>query len=337
MPSDERKLLLAAPDKFRGSATAREVADAMAAGAADAGWHCEIVPISDGGEGLLECFGGANQLTTVTGPLGEPVEAGWRLDGTGAVVEMATASGLMLVSGRNDPLAATTTGTGELIAAALDAGARDVLVGVGGSATTDGGLGAVERLAARAPLDSVVVAADVTTRFVDAAALFAPQKGADADTVETLTARLHELARRYREQYGVAVGDLPGSGAAGGLAGGLAALGAHIRPGFEVIAERLRLADRIASADLVLTGEGRLDRTSLDGKAPIGVVRLCAAAGRPVALIVGDLDESVEPGATVASLTARVGRDRAMSDPLPEIRSATAAVLAAARGGARTG
>lgn len=304
----------------------------MALGAADAGWTCDTVPISDGGEGLLACFGGANRLTTVTGPLGEPVEAGWRLDGTSALIEMATASGLGLVAGRNDPVAATTAGTGELIAAALDAGAREVLVGVGGSATTDGGLGAVEHLASRAPLDAVVVAADVTTRFVDAAALFAPQKGADPATVGQLTDRLRDLLESYRARFGASIGDLAGSGAAGGLAGGLAALGARVRPGFDVVAERLGLAQRIARADLVLTGEGRLDRTSLDGKAPIGVVRLCAAANRPVALVVGEHADAVDPGAGVTSLTARIGRDRALADPLPEIRTVTAGILAAATG-----
>jgi glycerate kinase len=323
-------LLLAAPDKFRGSATAREIADAMALGAADAGWHCDLAPISDGGEGLLDCFGGANRTSTVTGPLGEPVDAGWRLDGTAAVIEMATASGLTLVAGRNDPFAATTKGTGELIAAALDAGATEVLVGVGGSATTDGGLGAVDELAARAPLDTVSVAADVTTRFVDAAAVFAPQKGADPAAVETLTARLHELLDIYRSRFDVRISELAGSGAAGGLAGGLAALGARIRPGFDVVAERLDLARRVRSADLVLTGEGRLDRSSLAGKAPIGVVRLCIDADRPVALVVGELADSVEPGAHVTSLTERIGRERALAAPLPEIRAVTAELLQAA-------
>ncbi len=323
-------LLLAAPDKFRGSATAREIAEAMALGAADAGWQCDIAPISDGGEGLLECFGGANRTTTVTGPLGEPVDAGWLLDGTAAVIEMATASGLALVAGRNDPVAATTMGTGELIAAALDAGATQVIVGVGGSATTDGGLGAVDELTSRAPLDTVTVAADVTTRFVDAAAVFAPQKGADSATVDVLTARLRELVEVYRARFDARISDLDGSGAAGGLAGGLAALGARIRPGFDVVAERLGLAQRIASADLVLTGEGRLDRSSLSGKAPIGVVRLCADAGRRVALIVGDHADGVEPGAPVTSLTQRIGRNQALAAPLPEIRAATAELVRAA-------
>lgn len=320
-------VLLAAPDKFRGTASAREVAAAMADAARAAGWHSEIVPISDGGEGLLDCFGGANRLSTVTGPLGEPVEAGWRLDGTRAVIEMATASGLTLVAGRNDPIAATTMGTGELIAAALDAGAQDVIVGVGGSASTDGGLGAMDVLADRAPLSGVTVAADVTTRFVAAAELFGPQKGADPAAVATLSARLRGLAAAYRTRFGSAVADLPGSGAAGGLAGGLAALGARIRPGFAVVAAELDLESRVSAADLVLTGEGRLDRTSLDGKAPIGLVGLCRRAGTEVALIVGQHADGVDPGARVLSLSELVGRETALADPLPAVRTATTRLL----------
>lgn len=321
-------LLLAAPDKFRGTAGAHEIATAMAEAAEAAGWDHEIVPISDGGEGLLDCFGGANRLTTVTGPLGEQVEAGWRLDGSRAVIEMATASGLTLVAGRNDPIAATTTGTGELIAAALDAGARDVIVGVGGSATTDGGLGAVDVLADRAPLDMVTVAADVTTRFAFAAEIFAPQKGADDAAVATLSARLRELLETYRTRFGAAIAELPGSGAAGGLGGGLAALGARIRPGFAVVAAELDLETRVRRANLVLTGEGRLDRTSLDGKAPVGLARLCRQVGAEVALVVGEHADGVDPGARVLSLAELVGPDRALADPLPAVRRATTALLA---------
>jgi glycerate kinase len=281
---------------------------------------------------MLDCFGGANRVTTVTGPLGHPVRAGWRLDRTHAVVEMATASGLALVAGHNDPLAATTTGTGELIAAALDAGATRIVVGVGGSATTDGGLGAVEVLAARAPLDAVTVAADVTTGFVDAAAVYAPQKGAGADEVARLTHRLRALAERYRTEFGVEVADLPGAGAAGGLAGGLAALGAGIRPGFEVVAEKLGLVEQIAAADLVLAGEGRLDATSLAGKAPVAVAELCRRAGRPVVLVVGDLADGVDPGVPVVSLTARIGREAALRAPLPEVRAVARELVLARQG-----
>lgn len=315
--------VLALPDKFRGSATAREIGAAMAAGARDAGWDCVIVPVSDGGEGMLDCFGGANRTSTVTGPLGEPVRAGWRLDGARAVIEAAAASGLTLVAGRNDPLAATTTGTGELVAAALDAGASEIVVGVGGSATTDGGLGAVEVLAGRAPLDGVTVAADVRTGFVEAAAVYAPQKGAGPAEVARLTERLQALAGRYRREYGIDVCTQPGAGAAGGLAGGLAALGARIRPGFEVVAAELDLAEQIADADLVLSGEGRLDATSLAGKAPVAVAELCRRAGRPAVLVVGECADGVDPGVPVVSLTARIGREAAVRDPLPEVRAVT--------------
>lgn len=235
------------------------------------------MPISDGGEGLVECFGGPNRYTEVSGPLGTPVRAGWRLDGDVAVLEMAAASGIALVGERNDPVAATTRGTGELIGAAIDAGARTVIVGAGGSATTDGGSGAVEVLCDRAPLDgsrdvSVIVAVDVRTTFVAAAATFARQKGADDAQVAELTARLESLAPRYLADFGRDIADLPGSGAAGGLGGGLAALGATICPGFDVVADRLDVAAAVAAADLVITGEGQLDATSLAGKATGAVI-----------------------------------------------------------------
>lgn len=325
--------LLAAPDKFRGTATAAEIAGAMAAAAHAAGWTCTELPLADGGEGTVEAFGGPNRETVVTGPLGRPVTAGWRLDGEHAVVEMASASGLQLAGGaaRNDPVAATTRGTGELIAAALDAGARRVLVGIGGSATTDGGLGAVEVLAPRAPLDGragrpeVSVACDVTTPFVDAAAVFGPQKGADVAQVGLLRERLEALAERYAGEFGVDVRALPGSGGAGGLGGGLAALGARLVPGFELIAGAVGLADAAAAADLVLTGEGTLDAQSLSGKVVGGVAAL--AGPERTAAVVGDL-EDVDVPFPVVSLVAAYGRDRALTDTLACVRDATRELLA---------
>lgn len=245
----------------------------MADAAHASGWTCEELPFADGGEGMLNAFGGANRETVVTGPLGSPVTAGWRLEADLAVVEMAQASGLELAGGAdgNAPLSATTRGTGELIAAALDVGARRVFVGVGGSATTDGGLGAVEVLVPYAPLDGsrggqVFVACDVSTAFVDAATVFGPQKGADTPQVAALTRRLHALAKRYVSEHGVDVRRLPGSGGAGGLGGGLAALGASLTSGFELIADELELAAACRQADLVLTGEALLDAQSLAGK-----------------------------------------------------------------------
>lgn len=324
--------LLAAPDKFRGTATAPEVAAAIADVARDRGWTCTQLPLADGGEGTLDAFGGPNRETTVTGPLGRPVTAGWRLDGELAVVEMARASGLELTGGAagNDPLAATTRGTGELIAAALDAGAHRVVVGIGGSATTDGGLGAVEALAPYAPLDGshaaqVLVACDVTTTFVDAASVFGPQKGASPNQVTALTERLDDLADVYAREYGVDVRELAGSGGAGGLGGGLAALGAGLTPGFDLIADELRLAAACHQADLVLTGEGKLDAQSLAGKVVGGVAAL--AGPERTAAIVGDRADDVAVSFAVVSLIEAYGRERAFGDTLGCVRDATARLI----------
>jgi len=310
--------LLAAPDKFRGTLTAAEAARAIAAGAATAGWSADELPLADGGEGTLDALGGGNRATAVTGPLGAPVEAAWRLADGVAVIEAARASGLAVAGGRerNDPVRATTRGTGELVAAALAAGATRVIVGVGGSATTDGGLGAVEVLRDQAPFAvPVQVCCDVETRFVDAAAVFGPQKGATAAQVEELTARLRELAVRYRDELGVDVSALPRAGAAGGLAGGLAALGAELAPGFEVIADAVGLDEAIGLADLVVTGEGFLDRTSFAGKVVGGVLRRAERQGVRALVVAG----AGEPGALARvggalSLVERFGRARAWAD-----------------------
>lgn len=297
------------------------------------GWAAEAVPVADGGEGLLECFGGANRHTEVAGPLGTAVSAGWRLDGCRAIVEMAAASGLALVGSANDPMAADTTGTGQLVAAAIAAGARLIVVGAGGSASTDGGLGAQAALRRYAPLDGsrgveVVVATDVTTPFLDAAAVFAPQKGADSAQVGALTARLGMLVEQYRVEFGVDISTMPGAGAAGGLAGGLAALGARIRPGFDLVAAELGLAERVAAADLVVTGEGRFDAPSLAGKATGGVLKLAELSGTPALLIVGDLAADVRPPVPTVSLCARFGREVALERPLECIETVVTEALA---------
>jgi glycerate kinase len=331
-PSD--RLLLAAPDKFRGTASAGEVAAAIAAAAARAGWRADVAPVADGGEGTLEALGGTPRRVTVTNPLGDPVEAEWRVQGDVAIVEMAQASGLALLGGApgNDPIAASTWGTGELIAAAIDAGARKVVVCVGGSATTDGGLGAVRALEPHRRLRGVdlVVACDVTTRFVDAADVFAPQKGATAAQVALLRRRLERLAEVYREDHGVDVRDLPGSGAAGGLAGGLAALGATLVPGFDVVADALDLAERVAAADLVVTGEGFLDEQSFAGKAVGGVVELADEAGVAVMVVAGQVLDRFEvpAGVEVVSLVDRFGEERAMAEALACVEEAVAEALA---------
>ena len=276
-----------APDKFKGSLDAPRVAAAMARGATSAGFdEVRVVPLADGGDGTLDtlvaALGGSRRTARVTGPLGDPVEAEWALcrDGT-AIVEMARASGLVLVEGRNDPLAATTRGTGELIATAVREGARRVMVCVGGSATTDGGLGALEALGWSIVGTEVVVACDVTTPFLDAARVYGPQKGASPAEVALLSRRLEALADDLEQRTGVDVRAVAGGGAAGGLAGGLAAIGARIEPGFEVVAAAVGLQDALEGADLVLTGEGRLDATSFEGKVVGEVLEWAADLGVP--------------------------------------------------------
>jgi len=326
-------VVLAAPDAFKATATAPVVAAAVAAGALSSGWACDECPLSDGGEGFAEVVAaasagagpgseGAGQWleTTVTGPLGQPVTARWYLHGDQAVLESAAASGLPLAGGPegNDPLAATTRGTGELIAAAVAAGARRVLLGVGGSATTDGGLGAVGALDEAGGLDGVevVVACDVQTLFVDAAAVFGPQKGASPDQVAQLRRRLEELVVSYRARSALDLATLPAAGAAGGLAGGLAVLGARLVPGFDVVAGAVGLGARIAGADLVVTGEGRLDASSWAGKVVGGVRGLVRRVGIPLLVVAG----TVGPGGTVrglevVDLSGRYGEARSLADP----------------------
>lgn len=324
--------LLAAPDKFKGTATAAEVGEAIAAAGRECGWGVDVTPLSDGGDGLLDVLGGGNRTTRVTGPLGDPVDAAWRLEGDQAVIESARASGLVLVE-HNRPLEATTRGTGELLDAAVAAGAREILLGVGGSATTDGGTGALGALspstlaAVRGGEVRVVVCCDVTTRYEDAARVFGPQKGASPGDVATLTGRLRRWRGELHERFGVDVGTIEGGGAAGGLAGGLAAVGAVLRPGFDLVAEHVGLAARLAAADLVITGEGRLDATSMHGKVVGRVVDLAGAV--PVVAIVGARDDSAGTGALdVVSLVERFGVERAMGDVVACVRDAAREVLA---------
>lgn len=323
--------ILAAPDKFRGTASAAEVAAAVAAAGRAVGAITDEVPLSDGGEGFLDVFGGANRTTTVTGPLGDPVEAGWRLAGRTAVIEMARASGLALVGGPegNDPIAASTVGTGELIAAAVDAGARRVFVGHGGSATTDGGLAALRALSPAARLRGVelVAAVDVRTAFLDAADVFGPQKGATPSQMALLRRRLERLAQVYLDDHGVDVTVLEGAGAAGGLAGGLATVGAAIVSGFDLIAEELDLAAAVEQADLVVTGEGFVDEASFQGKVVGGVAALAAEYEVPVLVVAGEVFDAVGDRVPAVSLVREVGRDRAMTDTLACITEVVAARL----------
>lgn len=324
--------VVAAPDKLRGTASARAVAEAVARVAARQGWACDEVPLADGGEGTLDALGGANRTTTVTGPLGGPVEAPWRLDGPTAIIEMAHASGLHLVGGAegNDPIAASTAGTGELIATALEAGATRVIVGVGGSATTDGGLAALRALQPLGRLRGVevIVACDVRTTFVEAAEVFAPQKGATPAQVALLRRRLERLAQVYEADYALDVTNLVGSGAAGGLAGGLAAAGAHLVPGFDLIADEVELYDRLEGADLVITAEGFLDAQSFEGKVVGGVAGMAATVGVPVVAVVGEVFDRMSERIEAVSLTEQYGAARARTDTIACIEEVVAAVLA---------
>jgi glycerate 2-kinase len=330
--------VVAAPDKLRGTASARDVAAALGRAAAAAGWECDEMPLADGGEGTLEVLGGPNRNTSVTGPLGDPVRAEWRLDRGTAVIEMARASGLELVGGpdRNDPVAASTVGTGELIGVAVDSGARRVLVGLGGSATTDGGLGALRALYPLHRLSGLelITLCDVRTRFVDAAEVFAPQKGASPAQVELLRRRLDRLADVYLADYGVDVRDLTGAGAAGGLAGGLAVAGASLVPGFDAVADEIDLHAAVERADLVITAEGFLDQQSFEGKVVGGVVGLAAPLGVPCVAVVGEVVEDLEPPGKdfeIVSLVERFGRERAHADTLACIEEVAGDVLAARR------
>ena len=329
--------VVAAPDKFRGTATAAEIAAAVGRAAASCGWSCDEIPVADGGEGTLDVLGGANRTATVTGPLGDPVEARWRLAGRTAVIEMAEASGLALIGGPdgNDPIAADTVGTGELIQLAVESGARRVIVGLGGSATVDGGLGALRAMHPHQRYRAVdlQVACDVRTTFLQAAEVFGAQKGASAAQIRLLTNRLARLADVYEQDHGIDIRDLPGTGAAGGLAGGLAAIGGQLQDGFSLIADEIDLDQRFETADLVVTGEGFLDDESFDGKVVGGVAELAIALGVPVVAVVGQVldgvDGRIPDGVETVSLVDRFGHERSMGETVACVEEVVTEVLGA--------
>ena len=328
-------IVLAAADKFKGTATAAQVCAAIGHACWELGIDCIERPMADGGEGTLDALGGPNRVTTVTGPLGDPVDAQWRLHKGVAVIEMARASGLTLIGGaeKNDAMAASTQGTGELIDTALDAGAKKIIVCLGGSATTDGGLGAVRAIHAPARLKAVefLVACDVDTLFVDAAEIFAPQKGATPAQVDLLRKRLERLQQMYERDYGVDVSSLIGAGAAGGLAGGLAALGATLVNGFDLVAEEVGFYDLIKTVDYVITGEGFVDDQSFDGKVVGSICDLADEAGIPVATICGEVDDALPNDLRIRahahSLTALFGEHDAMTRPLQLIEEVATTIL----------
>jgi glycerate 2-kinase len=288
--------ILVAPDSFKGTLTAAQVADAIGRGLESAGRPVDLCPVADGGEGTLDALllalEGERRAAPATDPLGRPIEATFGIgeDGRGRVlgiVEMAAASGLGLVEeSERDPVNSSTFGTGELIMAAIEAGAQAVYVGVGGSATTDGGAGAIRAIREGGGLGGarLIVLTDVRTPFEQAARVFGPQKGADESTVARLTKRLNDQARRFRrEPRGV-----PMTGAAGGLSGGLwAEFDAELVPGAPFVLDAVDFDRRMRAARAVVTGEGKLDQQSLAGKLVSEISTRARQAGVPCHAIVG--------------------------------------------------
>lgn len=288
--------VLVAPDAFKGTLSAIAVAEAIGRGLAREGRPVELCPLADGGEGTLgvlrEPLGAELVTARVSDPLGRRIEAQFGLaqgarGGVVAVVEMAAASGLALLDpDERDPLRASTAGTGELILAAIAAGAKLVCVGAGGSATTDGGSGALRAIESGGGLEDVrlVVLCDVRTPFEQAAHVYGPQKGASPAQVRRLTERLHALARSYRRDPR----GIPMTGAAGGLSGGLwAQLGADLVLGAAFVLDLLEFDSRVREARAVITGEGRLDMQSLAGKVVSEAAVRARQAGVPCHAIVG--------------------------------------------------
>ncbi|MGW1000379.1 glycerate kinase [Streptomyces sp. NPDC002520] len=353
--NETRRVLIAA-DKFKGSLTAVQVAERVTAGLRRVvpSVEVEALPVADGGDGTVDAAvaaGFQRREVRVTGPLGDEVTAAFALRGDTAVVEMAEASGLQrLPAGVFAPLTASTYGSGELLRAALDAGARTIVFGVGGSATTDGGAGMLSALGARfldadgepvAPgggglaglaradlsgldprLSSVelVLASDVDNPLTGpkgAPAVYGPQKGASPDDVAALDAALAHFAKVLEAEAGERAAEhaaAPGAGAAGGIGYGALLLGARFRAGIEVMLDVLGFAPALERADLVITGEGSLDEQTLHGKAPAGVAAAARAAGKDVVAVCGRLALSEE-----ALLRAGIGRAYPLTSVEPDI------------------
>lgn len=329
--------IVAAPDSFKGSLSALEAARAIEAGLTEAIPGCQVqkIPMADGGEGFVEALltaaGGELISVEATGPLGAQVNAfyGMLPDGETAVIEMAAASGLPLVAHhQRDPLRATTLGTGELMRHALEHGAKHLIIGIGGSATNDGGAGMAQALGAKlldekgrplppggaalsdlARIDcsglipqlrqaTISVACDVTNPLCGpsgASAVYGPQKGADERMIAQLDRALAHYAGVLKRELGIDVREIPGSGAAGGLGAGLIAFcGATLAPGAELIIDATHMAQSIAKADLVITGEGRTDAQTLFGKVPYAVAQCARPYGVPVVVLSGGLAPGYE-------------------------------------------
>lgn len=285
------RTVLIAPDKFKGSFSAVEVAELIASGFAGSAWMACCLPVADGGEGtaeaLLRARGGRFVSARVSDALGRPIDAGFALlaDGHTAALDAAAASGLASIpASERNASSASSRGTGELIAAAADTGASTVIVAAGGTASTDGGRGAIEALSALPELPRLILACDVQTPWELAAEVFAPQKGASPAEVSELSARLTALAERApRDPRG-----LPMSGCAGGLSGGLWAwCGAELVAGAELVLDEIGFDGALADAALVITGEGSIDSQTLEGKAVSVVAKRARAAGVPAVAVVG--------------------------------------------------
>jgi glycerate kinase len=324
--------IVIAPDSFKESLSAMQVAEAIEQGFSEIFPQAEYIklPMADGGEGTVESMvaatGGERVHVNVTGPLGQPVNGffGWMGDGETAVIEMAAASGLHLVAPeQRNPLITTSFGTGELILAALNHGARKIILGIGGSATNDGGAGMMQALgahfhdidgkelhvggAALAQLASVdlsqldarlaqtdiLVACDVDNPLCGAkgaSAVFGPQKGATPERVKQLDAALQHYGEKIELATGKSVLNVAGAGAAGGMGAALfGLLNARLQPGIEIVTEALKLADAVQGADLVITGEGRIDSQTVHGKTPVGVARVAKRYDIPVIAIAGGM------------------------------------------------
>lgn len=373
-PEGRRPRVIVAPDKFKGSLSASEAAAAIALGLRRSCPDVDAVvrPIADGGDGTVAAAlsaGYESRTILVQGPTGEAVRATFAVRGRVAVLEMAEASGLrQLPGGRPAPRTASTYGTGELIRAALDAGARELIVGLGGSATTDGGAGMVQALgvrfldaagaelppggAALAELDridisgldprladaSVVLASDVDNPLLGprgAAAVYGPQKGATPEDVRVLDAALARYAGVLGRDLGRWVADVPGAGAAGGTgAGALALLAARCESGIGLVLDAVGFGDALVGADLVITGEGSLDAQSLSGKAPVGIARVARAAGVPVVALVGRLEVTPAELHAVGIGTAHALLELAPDTALAQADAATLLAQLAERVGA---
>ncbi|WP_307624277.1 glycerate kinase [Streptomyces sp. V3I7] len=349
---DGGRRVLVAADKFKGSLTAVQVAERVTAGLRRVvpDLEVEALPVADGGDGTVDAAAAAGferREVRVAGPLGDEVTAAYALRGTTAVVEMAEASGLgRLPAGVLAPLTASTYGSGQLLRAALDAGARTIVFGVGGSATTDGGAGMLAALGARfldvdgepvgpgggglaglvradlSGLDprlasvELVLASDVDNPLTGpkgAAAVYGPQKGASAGEVAVLDAALAHFVTVLGERASL-VAAAPGAGAAGGIGFGALLLGARFRPGIEVMLEVLGFAPALERASLVITGEGSLDEQTLHGKAPAGVAAAARAAGKDVVAVCGRLALTPE-----ALAGAGIRRAYALTDAEPDV------------------